>query len=95
MDLRFLILPFRFFIAVCSATLSASLVERQLAYRGTCSTIVAFAVVRLVKAERSSAVDCARLSKSMDISMALFVMPALFYPLGERFAVICAGLTVP
>ena len=64
---------------MCSATLSAFLVERQLTYSATCSVIVMFDVVRLVKAAQLSAVACSILSKVMEISMALFDTPALVY----------------
>ena len=62
-------------MTVCSAMLSASLLERRLAYSATCSVRVMFSVVRLVTAARSSTVVCARLANTTDISIALFAVP--------------------
>ena len=61
-------------MAVCIAVLSASLVERRLAYSATYSVRVLFAVVRFVTADQYSSVACARLSNAMEISMALFAV---------------------
>ena len=72
-------------MAVCSAMLSTSLMERRLAYSATCSVKVLLAVVRLVTAERSSAVAYAILANSTDISMALFAMPVWYPPYREVF----------
>ena len=78
-SLRFFTSPYRFFIAVCSALLSASLVERQLVYSATFYVSMIFAVFRLVTVAPSSAVAYARFSKSMEISVALFAPSALLY----------------
>ena len=75
--LRFFTFPWRFLIAVYRAMLSASLVERWLLYRVTCTTRVMFDVVRLVTAAQSYAMTCAKLEKSMDISMVLCAVPVL------------------
>ena len=67
-------------MAVFSAMLSASLVERRLAYIATCSVRVLFSVVRFVTSARSSSMAYARLANAMDIFMALFVVPVFFPP---------------
>ena len=66
-------------MAVCSAILATSLVERRLVYSTTCSVTVLYAVVRLVMAAQSSAVACARLVNTTGISMALFAA-LVWYP---------------
>ena len=86
----FLIYPWRFLMVVCSAMLSASLVDKQLEYSATCSFRVLFAVVRLLPASKSSAATCDRLENAMHISMALFVVP-VWSPLGGRFADVPTG----
>ena len=77
-------------MAVCSAMLSASLVERRLTYSATCSFRVLFVVVIFVTAARSSTVDCAILANAMDISVTLLAVP-LVYPLGGRYIVVHAS----
>ena len=77
---RFLISPWGLLMAVCISMISASSVERRLAYSATCSVRVLFAVVRLVTAARYSAVACARLVNAMDISVALFAVPVWYPP---------------
>ena len=62
-------------MAICSAILSASLVERRLAYSATCLVRVMFAVVRFFTEAQSSAVACDRFADAMDISMEMFVVP--------------------
>ena len=54
-------------MAVSSAMLSTSLVERLLVCSTTCSLRVLFAVVRLVTAAQSSTVACARLANATKI----------------------------
>ena len=49
--------------------LSASLVEKRLAYRATCFIRVFIAVVRLVTSAQYSAVACVILVNAMEISM--------------------------
>ena len=77
-------------MAICSAMLSASLVERQFIYSNPCSARVLFAVVIFVTAARSSAVACAILTNDMEISMALLAVTVL-YPIGGRSIVVHAG----
>ena len=66
-NFSFLISPWRFFMAICSTTLSASLVERRLAYSATYSVRLMFAFVRLVTAALPSTVAFFRLENAMDI----------------------------
>ena len=70
-------------MAVYSAMLYTSLVERRLVYSATCYVRVLFAVVRLVTAARSSAVACAILTNSMDIYIALFSVMVWYTPCWE------------
>ena len=59
--LRFLISSLRFHTDVWSELLSASLVDRWLAYNATWYTRVVFSIIRLVTVARSYAITCARL----------------------------------
>ena len=72
-------------MAVCSAMFSASLVEMRLAYSRTCSIMVLFAVLGLVTTARSSAVACARLANTTDISIAVFSVRVWYPPFQEVF----------
>ena len=72
-------------MAVYSAMLSASFVEKRLAYSANCFIVVLFAVVRLVTVEKSFAVACSRLGNARDISIALFAVPAWYFPCQEVF----------
>ena len=65
---------------VYSAMLSASLVERRFAYSATCSVRLMLVVVRLVMPERCSAVACARLANTTDISVTVFAVPVWYSP---------------
>ena len=86
--LRLLTPPCRFFMAVYSAMLYASLVERRLAYSTTCLFRVLFAVVRFLTAVRSSDVACARLANVMHMSMTFLALPVLCPPCWE----VCCSL---
>ena len=66
-------------MAVYRAMLSASLVERRLAYSATLSVRVLFPVIRLVTATQSSAIVYARLVNATEMSMVLFVV-LVWYP---------------
>ena len=70
-------------MAICIAIVSASLVERRLAYRATCLVRVLFTVVRFVTTAQCSAVTCSRLANYMDMSMALFPVPVWYPPWQE------------
>ena len=64
----------------CRDMLSASLVERRLAYSSTYLVRVLFSVVRFLTTAQSSAMACSRLSNDMDISMVLLAVPVLYLP---------------
>ena len=83
---------FDFFFSSMS---SASLVERKLAYRATLSDSVLFAVIRFVTAAQSSALACVRMENFIEISMALFALPALLCPLGGKFSGVCVDFPAP
>ena len=70
-------------MTVCSAMLSASLLERRLAYSATCFVRVLLAVSRLVTATRSYAVTCSILANATDIYVTLFAVPACNPPYQE------------
>ena len=80
---RLLTSPWRFLIAICIPTLSASLVERRLAYSATCSFRVLFSIFRLVMTEQYSTVACVILAKAMDISIVLCTITVLYPPWWE------------
>ena len=60
--------------------LSAYFLDKRLDYIVTFSDSVYFSVVNLVMLEQYSAITCARLERSTEISMSLFVTPLLLYP---------------
>ena len=66
-------------MAICSAMLYDSLMDRSLEYSATCSVQVMFAVVRFVTAVQYSAVACYILENAMDISIAVFTVTVLYY----------------
>ena len=78
--LRFLAPSWRFSMDFCRDMLSASLVERRLAYSSTYLVRVLFSVVRFLTTAQSSAMACSRLSNDMDISMVLLAVPVLYLP---------------